>query len=152
MSAYRQVALGLLAALVAAVAGGVAWSLVVKWTDYEIGILALAIGFLAGTAAALVAAEARGLPLQAGAVIASLVGILVGKYLTYYWAQVELGDRFGLEVVDFYSSAMLRAFREELDVVFGWFDLLWAGLAAFTAWRATAPPPVEPAEPATPAV
>jgi hypothetical protein len=34
---------------------------------------------------------------------------------------------------------MRSFFREELDAVFGWFDLLWVGLAVFTAWRALQP-------------
>ena len=51
----------------------------------------------------------------------------------------EAGERFGLDVVGIQSTAMMRAFREDLDLVFGWFDLLWAGLAVFTAWRVTAP-------------
>ncbi len=40
---------------------------------------------------------------------------------------------------------MFRIFRENLDDVFGLFDLLWIGLAVFTAWRV---PQVELPEPA----
>ena len=39
---------------------------------------------------------------------------------------------------------MFRFFREDLDNVFGLFDLLWVGLAVFTAWRV---PQFERAEP-----
>ena len=30
---------------------------------------------------------------------------------------------------------MFRFFREDLENVFGLFDLLWVGLAVFSAWR-----------------
>ena len=40
---------------------------------------------------------------------------------------------------------MFRIFRENLDDVFGLFDLLWIGLAVFTAWRV---PQIEQPEPA----
>ena len=143
----RLLAPAALAALGAALAGGVAWGLIVKATDYEVGIVAWAIGFLAGTAAVLVARDARGLPLQIAAVVAALLGILLGKYLGYAWAAENAIEPLGLEV-DILSTPMVRAFRDDLDLVFGWFDLLWVGLAAFTAWRATMPPAREPAAPA----
>ena len=80
-----------------------------------------------------------------GAAVASaLLGILLGKYLGYAWQAEEIGERFGLDVVEIYSTTMMRAFRDNLDYVFGWFDLLWVGLAVFTAWRI---PQVEEPEP-----
>jgi hypothetical protein len=143
----RRFAPAALAALGAALVGAVVWGLIVKLTEYEIGIVAWAIGFLAGTAAVLVARDARGRPLQVAAVVAALLGILVGKYLSFAWEIEELGERFGLETVEIYSTAMMRAFRDSLADVFGWFDLLWAGLAVFTAWRATMPAAPEPSSP-----
>jgi hypothetical protein len=44
-----------LAGLVAAVAGGVAWGLIVRWSGYEVGFVAWGIGFLVGSAVALAA-------------------------------------------------------------------------------------------------
>ena len=46
---------------------------------------------------------------------------------------------------------MFSFFREDLDAVFGLFDLLWVGLAVFTAWRIPQvdepqPAPAAPAE------
>ena len=40
---------------------------------------------------------------------------------------------------------MFTLFREDLDMVFGLFDLLWVGLAVFTAWRLAQPDAPEPA-------
>jgi hypothetical protein len=141
----RRLVSAALAALTAALVGGVVWGLIVRQTDYEIGIVAWAIGFLAGTAAVLVAREARGVPLQVAAVAAALLGILVGKYLSFAWGIEELGNRLGLETVEIYSTAMMRAFRDSLGDVFGWFDLLWVGLAVLTAWRTTMPARAAPA-------
>jgi hypothetical protein len=42
---------------------------------------------------------------------------------------------------------MFRFFREDLDNIFGLFDLLWIGLAVVTAWRV---PQVVAPEVATP--
>jgi dipeptide/tripeptide permease len=46
----QKVGAALLAGSVAAVLGGIAWGLVVKWTGYEAGILALGVGLLAAFA------------------------------------------------------------------------------------------------------
>jgi hypothetical protein len=49
--ATGSTALALAAALVAALAGAVVWALVVRLTDYEVGVLAWGIGFAAAGAA-----------------------------------------------------------------------------------------------------
>ena len=47
--------------------------------------------------------------------------------------------------IGLFSSDMFTFFREDLEHVFGLFDLLWVGLAVFTAWRLTQPDAPEPA-------
>ena len=137
----RNLAVGAAAALAAAVAGAIVWALIVRWSDYEIGVVAWAIGWPAGTGAL---RGARGVPLQVAAVVAALVGVLLGKYLGIAWVVrdelEELGPAGELVFGDpgLFSGDMRAAFRDELGSVFGWFDLLWVGLAAFTAWRVPA--------------
>ena len=138
--APRPLGLALLAGLVAAVVGGVVWGLVVKYSEYEIGVVAWGIGLVVGVAVAAVA-RARGPALQAVAVACALVGILLGKYLSYALVLQEQADAQGVDL-GLFSSDMWSFFREDLELVFGWFDLLWIGLAVFTAWRALQP--VEP--------
>jgi hypothetical protein len=122
------------AGLAAAVVGGVLWGLIVKWSDYEVGIIAWALGFVVGTAVVLATRGAKGPRLQVIAVICALAGILLGKYLSFAFvvqAEVEaVGQSIGLV-----SGDMVSFFRDELRVVFGLFDLLWVGLAVATAWR-----------------
>lgn len=129
-SLVRAIAAG----VVAAVAGGVAWALIVKTSDYEIGIAAWAIGFLVGTAVVLASRGAKGRRLQVVAVVLALVGILIGKYLSYALVVQEDAESFG-ESIGLFSGDMFRFFREDLDAVFGLFDLLWVGLAVASAWR-----------------
>ena len=141
------------AALAAGVVGGVLWGLIVKWSNYEVGIVAWAIGFMAGTAVANVARGARGPHLQVIAVVGALVGILLGKYLSFAFAVQEDAQEVGVEL-GVLSGEMFRFFRENLSDVFGLFDLLWIGLAVFTAWRipgeltepAASPPPADELE------
>lgn len=138
-------ALALLAGLVAAIAGGIAWGLVVRWTDYEVGIAAWGVGALVGFAVATAAGRRRGEDLQLAAVVFALLGVLLGKYLAFaFVVREELGGAIGL-----LSRDMLSLFRDSLREVFGLFDLLWAGLAVVTAWFALRPEEGAPgAEPA----
>jgi hypothetical protein len=136
----------IVAGLAAAIVGGIVWGLIVKISDYEVGFVAWGIGFIAGTAVVLATRGAKGPRLQVIAVVAALLGILLGKYLSYAFVVQEELESFG-ESIGLFSNDMFSFFREDLDVVFGLFDLLWVGLAVFTAWRI---PRVEEPEP-TPA-
>jgi len=133
------------AGLGAAVAGGIVWGLVVKWSEYEIGIVAWGIGFLAGAAVAAAARGGKGPALQAIAVVSALAGILLGKYLGYAFVVQEQAEAAGVKL-GLLSSELRTLFREDLGSVFGLFDLLWVGLAVYTAWRALQPrePEVSP--------
>ena len=140
----RSLAVALSASLAAGLAGGVVWGLIVKWSDYEVGIVAWAIGFLAGTVVVSVSGRARGPRLQAVAVLGALVGVLLGKYLSFAFGVQEEAKAIGLPI-GILSSEMFRFFRENLSDVFGLFDLLWVGLAVFTAWRVPQLETIEPA-------
>jgi hypothetical protein len=139
----RPLGLALLAGLAAAAVGGVVWGYVVKLSDYEVGIVAWGIGLLVGVAVAGVS-RARGPLLQAIAVVCALAGILLGKYLSFALIAQEDLESVGIDI-GLFSSDMWSFFREDLDFVFGWFDLLWIGLAVYTAWRALQPAESEPA-------
>lgn len=134
-------ATSVIAGLLAAVVGGVAWGFVVKWTDYEVGIAAWAIGLLAGFVVTTVAGGRKSLALSTIAVVCALAGILLGKYLAFAFVlQDAVNEAFGDgSAVGVLSNEMFDAFTEELGTVFGWFDLLWVGLAVYTAWRLTRP-------------
>jgi hypothetical protein len=131
------------AGLVAAIVGGVVWGLIVKWTDYEVGFVAWGIGFLVGLAVVTATRGARGPVFQVVAVVCALLGILLGKYLSFAWVLQEVAESQtqGLVEISVLSTDTVDLFREELDTVFDWIDILWVGLAVFTAWRALQPEP-----------
>jgi hypothetical protein len=132
------------AGVVAALVGGIVWGLIAKFSEYEIGIVAWGIGWVAGTAVVFATRGAKGVPLQVIAIVSSLAGIVLGKYLGYAFDIQEQADAAGVSI-GLFSSEMFDFFREDLEHVFGLFDLLWVGLAVFTAWRLTQPDAPEPA-------
>jgi hypothetical protein len=145
--------MAVLAGLVAAVAGGVAWGLIVRWSGYEVGFVAWGIGFFVGTAVVLGARGSRGLPYQGAAVVLALVGIVLGKYLGFAWVLADALEEEGRLLnpsVPIFSRATWDLFVDARDEVWSAFDALWVGLAVVTAFRIPAvprPPEEEPAEP-----
>jgi hypothetical protein len=122
------------AAIAAALVGGVVWGLIVKISDYEVGFVAWGIGFIAGTAVVVATRGAKGQRLQVIAVVSALVGILLGKYLAFAFSVQDDAEAAGASI-GLVSGDMFSLFRNNLDVVFSFFDLLWVGFAVFTAWR-----------------
>lgn len=128
-----------LGGLGAAVLGGVVWAWIVRTSEYELGVVAWGIGLLAGLAVLTLSRGRRGLPLQVVAVAAALVGIALGKYLSYVWvAKDVVEEEFGAAAaaeIGVFSSDMMRFFVDDLGQILSAWDLLWVGLAAYTAWR-----------------
>jgi hypothetical protein len=130
---------GIAGGLIAAVVGGFLWGLIVILSEYEIGIAAWGIGFIVGFGVVRFAGGAKGAPLQVVAVVSSVLGIVIGKYISYaYFFKQAVSDRFDVDI-SYFDSEIFRAFRENLGDVFGGFDLIWAGLAVVTAWKLTRP-------------
>jgi hypothetical protein len=108
--------------LVAAVVGGLGWGLIVILTDYEVGFVAWGIGLLAGFLVVRFAGGRKGAPLQVIAIVASLVGIVLGKYVAYvYLAKEAVREEFGEAAADTISyfdtesiSALPRRFQQRL--------------------------------------
>ena len=132
------------AGLVAAIVGALVWGLIVKISDYEVGIVAWGIGFVAGTAVVFATRGGKGQNLQVIAVLSALVGVLLGKYLSYAFVVQEQLKAFD-QSIGLVSRDMFSFFRQDLDVVFSLFDVLWVGFAVFTAWRI---PQIDEPEPA----
>jgi hypothetical protein len=145
-SATSVYVLAILAGLAAAIAGGVVWGLIVKSTDYEVGFVAWGIGFIAAMAILFATRGRRGIPLQVIAVACALIGIAIGKYLSFAWVLSDVAQEQTGGAVDFpvFSRDTIDLFFDDLGAVFHWIDLLWAGLAVFTAWKTLAPEIPEP--------
>jgi hypothetical protein len=127
----------LAAAVVAAIVGGAIWGGIVILTDYEIGFMATGIGALSGYAV-MFFTEKKGRPLQFIAVFSSLLGILVGKYISFYailkdLIRVEYGD-VAASQVGVLSDDVVNLFFSAFGELLSPYDLLWIVLAIAAAW------------------
>jgi hypothetical protein len=101
--------------------------------------MATAIGALSGYAVVKFAGGRKGLPLQVIAVVASLLGIAIGKYATFYHffrqAAIEtVGPEVASEITVL-SPIVVETFFENFSLLLSGFDLLWVILAVAAAWR-----------------
>ena len=123
---------------VAAIIGGIIWGLIVIATDYEIGYMATGIGLLTGFAVVFFSGK-KGLVLQIIAVVSALVGIVIGKYITFYailkdYVATEYGAAAAQEV-SILSAELIDFFFESIGALASPYDILWIILAIVAAWR-----------------
>jgi hypothetical protein len=95
---------GLLVGAAAAIAATAAWYLIVALTSYQIGFVAVIVGWLIGTAIVFGARGRLSWALIGGSVVLTLVALAVGEYLIFYhllteYARTEFGFTGSLELI-----------------------------------------------------
>lgn len=130
---------GILGGLLAAVIGGAIWAGIAIWSGREIGYVAWGVGLLCGLGVVMFTQGQKALPLQIVAVVTSVLGIVIGKYGTahYDYQQWLMEEGHGAAVeaqYGLFSGNMMQVFAENLPNMMSGYDLLWVGLAVFTAW------------------
>jgi len=128
MEQRNRITLPALGALLAALIGGAIWAAIVVQTNYELGLIAWAIGGLAGYAVVkLNPGQCTGVH-QGIAVIASLLGILLGKYFAFGYIFTESFEGI-------FEGELFSLFINNLGEFFGAMDIVFVILAVLTAWR-----------------
>jgi hypothetical protein len=111
-------------ALAAAAAGAIVWALIAYYGNYELGILASGIGALVGITVAYLAKKNVEQQHQIIAVIFGLLGVIAGKYLSFYLVVKKAKDELGLDLFGYVK----------FSDTFAAMDILWIVLAAAAAW------------------
>lgn len=129
----------LLGGFIAAIVSGAVWAAIAIWTGYEVGYVAIGVGLLCGLGVVILSQGKRGLPLQIVAVAASVLGIVIGKYGTYqhvFQESLKAMENGAVIAAEFslFSVGMVQLFMADVSNMVGGYDLLWIGLAVYTAW------------------
>ncbi|MFL5345927.1 MAG: hypothetical protein ACJ8AT_14145 [Hyalangium sp.] len=125
-----------------ALVGAVIWAVIVVATDYEIGYVAVLVGYLAGRGVKLGAGKGRGQPLQIAAAGMAVFGLVIAKY--FILAHVVISDPRGAELgLGYFSPTLFSLFLQNIGSSLSPFDLLWIAFALMTAWRIPAPSKIE---------
>lgn len=122
---------GTMAGFLAAVVGAAAWAAVTVVTEYQIGWMAVGIGFLVGLA---VRAGGKGIDQIFGVIGAtmSLVGCLLGNVFTIaYFISVDTG----MSVIDVLAQMDVAIVIELMMETFQVMDILFYALAVYFGYR-----------------
>lgn len=129
--------LAILGGGVGAFASAALWAAIAIATEYEIGYVAVLLGFLSGLGVKLGARTARGPKLQAIASVWAVVGLVAAKY--FMVAHLAVSSGFSDSYLD---PRVFEVFAEVVRRASSVFDLLWLGLAVYAAWRVPRATPV----------
>ncbi len=133
------IVVALIVSLIAALIGGTIWGFLVNVTGYDIGFMAWAVGVLCGFASIRAARVRGGVAFQVTAVVSSLVGILAGKYVMFFYiyrdALISVNGINAASKLNIFSGQVIRLFPGNVGAVVSWLDILWVGLAVFAAWE-----------------
>jgi hypothetical protein len=128
----------LLGGLIAAVVSGAIWGGITILTGYEVGYVAIGVGYLCGLGVVMMSKGKRGMPLQMIAIMSSVLGILIGKYIAFFDIfKGVMATEAGAEAVSWmamFSTGMIQFFASNIASMASGFDLLWIALAVYTAW------------------
>ncbi len=127
---------------VGALVGAVIWAVIVVATNYEIGYVAVLVGYLAGQGVKLGAGKGRGQTLQIAAAGMAVFGLAIAKYfiLAHFVISSPSGEELGL---GYFSPELFMVFLQNIGSSLSPFDLLWIAFALMTAWRLPAPSKIE---------
>ncbi len=139
--------------LVGALIGAAVWTGIVIATDYQVGFVAVLVGYLAGTGVKLGAGKHRGKPLQVLAAALSFFGLLVAKYATFAYAVVDNASKRGYHVsyfdpriltgaTDLPGFSVFPSFFDALPKLVTAFDAIFVFIAIAAAFRVPKATPV----------
>ncbi len=127
----ENLALGIVAGIAGAAIGAIIWALITFWTSFQIGYMAIGVGFLVGIA---VRFAGKGVTPKFGVVgaLLALVGCLAGNVLaSCIWAAKE----FAVSVFQIFPLLDLQLIGEILKETFSPLDLLFYALAIYAGYR-----------------
>ena len=134
-----QLTMAVVGATAAALVCGAIWGGIAIAVNLEVGYVAWGIGGICGLTVVQATGGGKGMALQAIAVIASVVGIVLGKFI--FLADVlkqDVAEMLGpaaAETVSMFSMEAVHFFQDNFLFTVGLFDLLFFGLAIATAWK-----------------
>lgn len=140
-SRRQNLGVAVLAGLVAAVIGAVLWAVLTVTTGYQIGFMAVGIGFLVGFAVRLGHGTTKVFGVLGGTL--ALLGCLLGNFLSWIGFLARNQEVSVFSVLSATDMSLLSAMIE----AFGVMDLVFYGIAVYEGYRFSfAPAATAPAE------
>lgn len=132
---YPIAALG---GLLGASLGAAVWAGIAIITEFEVGFVAVLVGFLAGFGVSIAAGKKRSLGMQIIASVLSIVGLVLAKYMIFAYAIVDLAASEG-GTLSYFDPILFEVFPQVVTEMVSPFDALWVFLAVGAAFRVPQP-------------
>lgn len=132
IEAEQNLGLGLIGGLGGMTIGAIIWALITYFTEYQLGIAAIGVGFLAGMGVRLLG---KGLSQPFGIIgaVTAGIGVVLGNYLMILMLAMQ---EFGLSITQVIQVAFDFPLMIEIMVdLFTPIDLLFYGLAVYYGYR-----------------
>lgn len=127
----QNIGVGAAAGFVAAVIGAVLWAVITVATGWQIGFMAIGVGFLVGLT---MRAAGKGIDPYFGYVggALALIGCLLGNFFTACWM---LADFQAVSVFSVLGEMTPAAAFDLMSVTFGIMDLFFYGIAVYQGYK-----------------
>jgi hypothetical protein len=131
LKSEQNLGMGVVGGLMGMVIGAVLWAVITVVTDYQIGWMAIGVGFLVGLGVQLLG---KGLSSSFGVAAAVLAGVgcLLGNFLVIIGF---VSQEFGLTYGEIFAELDGATMVELMTATFQPMDLLFYGLAIYTGYR-----------------
>ncbi|MEM5773938.1 MAG: hypothetical protein AAGU05_02975 [Anaerolineaceae bacterium] len=127
----QNLALGIVGGVLGGLVGAVLWVVITVLTKYQIGWMAIGVGFLVGYGNRLLGRGLDNLYAIVGGAIA-LVSVLLGNFLV---SMAMLADAAGISYVEVFFQFNYAYTFDLMKETFSVMDLLFYGLAVVTAYK-----------------
>lgn len=122
---------GIIAGVLAAVLGALIWGLITYVTDYQIGWMAIAVGFMVGKSIAHFGNTVDNYFRIIGAILA-LLGCLLGNLIAFI---LILANAEGIKILELIPLLDFASIIELYKITFSPMDILFYGLATYEGFR-----------------
>lgn len=126
--------MGLIGGLIAMLGGAIAWGAVTYFTEYQIGWLAIGVGFLVGVAVRFFG-KGKTLIFGVSSAALALIGCALGN-LMFYSGVIAREESISVLEVFFFFLFSPAATAELFALAFEFMDVLFYGLAAYAGFNA----------------
>jgi hypothetical protein len=130
--------LAVLTGLVGGAIGAIVWYLVVSFTGWQVGIVAIAVGWLVGQGVVLGAGRKRGYQLQVISVILTIIAMLASEYFVLVYFYHDAGYFGSLPI-----NIFLKIYGSNIFSFEGILTLVFYGIAIWQAFVIPAPRKLE---------
>jgi hypothetical protein len=137
----KNIAIAALVGVGGALVGAAVWAGVALATDFEVGYIAVLVGYLTGHGVKRGAGKQRGLTLQYLAASIAAFGYLAAKFAMFAYMVVKLGHERGYNI-SYFNPRLLTTFPNALPQMLGVFDVLFVFLALAAAYRVPKAPAI----------